>query len=221
MTSIRPFPLKNEDAWVLTRPPATCPPCQYTCPKVVKECQDVTPWRHMTSNGVICHDKMDVCYLHRSHHQIFNLASPDVMTSHDLLLLWQNVQILTHLKLRKSRFSTWRPWPLNSSEILSSSTRPANFGSVCQTVQPWESSQTDRHTHTDGTDSIPSTTDAGGKNNLNIWPKKKKINVSGFLTDPGKRSRPNFFFIQKFYFISYFFAENVFACRKTSKQNIF
>ena len=36
------------------------------------------------------------------------------------------------------------------------------FVSICQTVQPWERSQTDRHT--DGTDFITSTADTGGKN---------------------------------------------------------
>ncbi len=41
--------LINENAWALTRPPATCPPCQYSCPEVVKRRQYVMPWRHMTS----------------------------------------------------------------------------------------------------------------------------------------------------------------------------
>ena len=26
--------LTNENAWALTRPPATCPPCQYSCPEL-------------------------------------------------------------------------------------------------------------------------------------------------------------------------------------------
>ena len=40
------------------------------------------------------------------------------------------------------------PWPSNSCEILSSSMYPPNFESLCQTIRPWECSQT----HTDGTD---------------------------------------------------------------------
>ncbi len=57
------------------------------------------------------------------------------------------------------------PWPLNSSEILSRSTPLPNFGSVHQSVHPWECWLTDghAHTHADGTDFIPSTADAGGK----------------------------------------------------------
>ena len=44
--------LVNENAWALTRPPAMCPLCQYSCQNDVKWCQDVTwrhdvtPWRH-------------------------------------------------------------------------------------------------------------------------------------------------------------------------------
>ncbi len=46
-------------------------------------------------------------------------------------------------------FDLW-PWPSNSSEISSWSTRAPNFGLVCQTVQSWESWQT--HTQTDRRD---------------------------------------------------------------------
>ena len=43
-------PYNNENAGALARTPATCPLCQYSCPKVVKGSQDVmTSWRHMTS----------------------------------------------------------------------------------------------------------------------------------------------------------------------------
>ncbi len=48
----------NENAWALTRPPATCPLCQYPCPNVIKWGQDVTwrhditPWHRMTSNVI-------------------------------------------------------------------------------------------------------------------------------------------------------------------------
>ncbi len=45
-------------------------------------------------------------------------------------------------------------------KILSRSTPPPNFGSVCQMVQPWERSQTDRQTdtHTDSGDMSPTRT---------------------------------------------------------------
>ena len=39
----------NENARALMRPPATCPLCQYSGPKVVKGCQDAMLWRHMTT----------------------------------------------------------------------------------------------------------------------------------------------------------------------------
>ncbi len=71
---------------------------------------------------------------------------------------------ITFFNLATLTFDLW-PWPSNSSEILSRSMPPPNFGSVCQTVQPLERWMTDRrtHGHTDGTDIIPSTADAGGK----------------------------------------------------------
>ncbi len=88
----------------------------------------------------------------------------DVMvTSHDVVtswrdvrwpvLSWQNVQRLTHQKLWKITFfnlvtltfDLW-PWPSNSSEILPRSITKPNFATVCQTVQPWEHSQTHRQT---------------------------------------------------------------------------
>ena len=61
-------------------------------------------------------------------------------------------------------FDLW-PWHSNLSEILSRWIPLPNFGSVHETVQAWERWQTDRQT--DGTDFIPSTADAGGKNELN------------------------------------------------------
>ena len=52
--------INNENAWALTRPPATCPLCQYSCQKSSKDvkmsrCEvtwrhDVALWRHMTSD---------------------------------------------------------------------------------------------------------------------------------------------------------------------------
>ncbi len=69
---------------------------------------------------------------------------------------------ITFFNLVSLTFDLW-PWPSNSSKILSSSMPPPNIGCVCQTVQPWERSQTDRHT--DWTDFIPSAASAGGNNN--------------------------------------------------------
>ncbi len=81
----------NENAWALTRPPAKCPLCQYSCPKVVQWCQDVALWCHLTSwrravtsrdvmtscSGVTwrqVHDKMALCNLHKkkSENQFFS-----------------------------------------------------------------------------------------------------------------------------------------------------
>ena len=100
----------NENAWALTRPPATCPLSKFFCPKVVQGCQDVMPWRHMTS----CRD---VTWCHG-------------VTSHDVLLLWQTLPMALFVCLCVKRFSR-------------------------------ESAHRHTHTHTDGTDFIPSTTDAG------------------------------------------------------------
>ncbi len=43
-------------------------------------------------------------------------------------------------------FDLW-PWPSNSSERSSRSIPIPNLVTVCQSVQPWECSQTDTHTH--------------------------------------------------------------------------
>ena len=130
------------------RPPATCPLCQYSCPNVVKWCQNVTPWRHMTSwrqavtsHDVLFHNKKALCNLHSSHHE--NMSENRIFLNFDLDL--------------------W-PWPSNSSEKLSKAMSMLNFRSVAQTVQPWERWQTDKRT--DGTDFIPCTADARGKNGL-------------------------------------------------------
>ncbi len=119
-------------------PPASCPLCQCFCRKMSSWSRhNIMAWRHMT---LWCH----------------SVISRDMMSWHDVR--WRHDRIykdLTHQKLRKSRFSSWWPWPSNSSEILSMSMPPPNFGSLCQTVRQWEGLQTDTHTHTDGTDSIP------------------------------------------------------------------
>ncbi len=63
--------VQDENTGALTRPPETCPLCQYSCSKVVKGCQDVmtsyhdamwrhdvVPWRNVTSwrHAVTSHD---------------------------------------------------------------------------------------------------------------------------------------------------------------------
>ncbi len=115
---------------------------------LVQRCHDVTPWRHVTS------------WRH-------------TVRSHDIIIMsWQSepAQInpsenpkITFFNLATLSFDLW-PWPSNLSEILSRSTPPPNFWSVCQTVRLWESWQTHTHayTQTDGTDFIPLTADAGG-----------------------------------------------------------
>ncbi len=84
---------------------------------------------------------------------------------------WGNLLRSTHLKIRKSLFSTQQLWPMTLIfELiwdLSRSIPPPNFGSICQTVQPWERWVTDRHTHINRTDFIPSTADIRGKKT--IW----------------------------------------------------
>ncbi len=76
----------NENAGALARPPATCPLCQYSCPKVVKGCQDVMmtyhdvmPWCHMTS-GVMTNwfDAVTTCHMASRRHA---MTSRDVMMS--------------------------------------------------------------------------------------------------------------------------------------------
>ncbi len=119
---------KNENAGALTRPSATCPLCQYSCPKFVKGCQDVmlwrhdvVPWRHDVP-WPSCSDKLDL------HNTIKRLK-------------------ITFFNMATLNFDLW-PWPSNSSETLSRSIMTLNFGSVRQTVRPWECQLTDRHTRT-------------------------------------------------------------------------
>ena len=60
------------------------------------------------------------------------------------------------IRFQPSDRDLW-PWPLNLSEILSSYILTPNFVSLCQTVWLWE------RRLTEGTDSITSTADTGGK----------------------------------------------------------
>ena len=61
-------------------------------------------------------------------------------------------------------FDLW-PWPSNLSKIWLSSMRAPNFRSVGPTVQPCRA-QTDTHTHTDATENITSSANAGGKKGM-------------------------------------------------------
>ncbi len=85
---------------------------------------DVT-WRH-DFTWQLCHGNTGLLFL-RLHHQ-------KVGKSH-----FFNVATLTF---------DLRPWPSNSSKILSRSIPTSNFRSLSQTVQPWERWITDRHTNT-------------------------------------------------------------------------
>ncbi len=142
---------ENENAWAFTRPPATCPLCQYFAQKSSKDVKmsrhdvmwrhDVVPWRHMTS-------WCDVTWC------------PFVMTECTNINLSETSEI-TFFNLATLTFDLW-PWPLNLAEIISRSFPLPNFVTLGQTVQPWERWLTDTQTHrltdrqTDRTDFIPS-----------------------------------------------------------------
>ncbi len=146
----------NENAWALTRPPATCL-CQYSCPKSrqrMLRCRAVTSWR-------------DVTLLPK------DIKWRDIMKLLHMTSYWMTKRTCTDQPIWKSENHVFQPsdldlwpWPSNLSEILSRSIPPLNLESVRSTVQPGERWQTDRQTdtHTDGTDSIPSTAYAGGNN---------------------------------------------------------
>ena len=81
----------------------------------------VTSWRHsVTSHDILCHDR-------ESTWAVPSQVSKIHVFQHGDLDLW--------------------PWPSNSSEILSRYICPPNFGSVLQTVRPWERWQTHTQTH--------------------------------------------------------------------------
>ncbi len=108
--------------------------------KSSKGCQDVMPWRHTMTSWRRTVTSRDVTWRQVSW-QTGSVIHPSETSE------------ITFFNLATLTFDLW-PWPSNSSEILSRSTPPPNFGSVCQTVQPWERSQTDTrtHTHTDRRD---------------------------------------------------------------------
>ena len=112
-------------------------------------CHDVT-WRHMTS-------RRDIMWRHyvRAWHQT------DGWTG--------NIHRPTHKKLQESRFSTWRPWPLTYDPDHQTHPRYHQGQSPRQILASYvkrfnrESAEWQTDAHTDGTDFIPSTADAGGK----------------------------------------------------------
>ncbi len=132
----------NENAWALMRPPAMYPLCQYSCPKVVKGCQDVMLWHHVTSWRAVTlhiiryHDKMALCNLHSSH----NKKSRKIM----FFSKWRLWPLTYDLDLQTC------PWPLTYDLDLQTCPRYSmflpNFRSVAQTVQTWEHWQTDTQT---------------------------------------------------------------------------
>ncbi len=73
-------------------------------------------------------------------------------------------QEITLFNLVTLTFDLW-PWQSNLAQILSGHIPIPKIVLIRQTVQSWECWKTDRQTdrHTDGTDSITSTADAGDK----------------------------------------------------------
>ncbi len=174
--------LQYENTWALTALPRRA-----LLVSVLAQRRQMAPWCHIvkswchvvTSHGVIGHDKMDLCNLHKSHNQ----------------------------KVRKSCFWKWLPWPLtydlrtcltyykrqSSHRILFS--YPKRFSR--ESGDRWTDRQTDR------TDFIPPTADVGGNkykahslgkhhllepNGLQLCNYKRKKYIDSFnakLTDRG------------------------------------
>ncbi len=88
--------------WVLTRPPAPCPPCQYSCPKELEThyilwC-DVTPWRHMTFEVTAW---LDIIAWYQTRHTSTNVITERKNTG-------QIGSMSMNMNLRISCFSTCR-----------------------------------------------------------------------------------------------------------------
>ena len=96
----------------------------------------VTSWRRTITSHDVMTSYCDVMWRHMTSGVMTNCVIHPSETSK-----------ITFFNLATLTFDLW-PWPLNLSEIISRSTPPPNFGSVCQMVQPWERSQTGTHTHT-------------------------------------------------------------------------
>ncbi len=122
-------------------------------------------WRHaVTSRRDIRTSRRDIMRSHHNvtwHHMTWQSESAQVNPSETPKITFFNLATLT--------FDLW-PWPSNSSEIYLRSIPILNYRSVRETVRSWERQLTDRRTHTEthGTDFIPSTADAGGKNRWSI-----------------------------------------------------
>ncbi len=138
--------IAHENAWTLTQCALFVSILAQILSNDVK--MSDTPWRHMTSYVIT----KRLCAIYTGH--TIKTSENHVFQNGDLDL-WP--------------MRLW-PWPSNSSEILLKAISLPNFRSVAQAVQSWERWQTDTHTHTQsGTDSIPSTADAGGKNYLSNY----------------------------------------------------
>ncbi len=91
---------------------------------IISSCRDVT-WHHMTSQLMSCVFTKWICAIYTGH------TGPKI----------------TFFNMATLTFDLW-PWPSNSSKIFSRSMSLPIFGSVCQTIQPWERWITDRQTDT-------------------------------------------------------------------------
>ncbi len=136
----------NENAWALTRPPATCPLCQYSCRSVVKWCQDVAQWRH------------DVTPWCNTTSYVITKRFCPIYTGHTIKMSENHFFQNGDLDL----------WPMTLTFELIQDIVKVN-PSTKFWVRIFNGSAgralTNEHTHTQthGTDFIPSTADAGGK----------------------------------------------------------
>ncbi len=167
----------NENAGALTRPPAMCPLCQYSCPKFVKGRQDVMPWCHavmswrrtMTSRDVMT-SYGDVTW--RYDVMPWRHITPGVMTN--WLCVIHPAETLDITFFQPGDLDLW---PMTLTFELIRDIVKVNTSTkfrVCMSNGSAVRALTNRHTHTrtdgrtdtqtDGTDFIPSTAYAGGNN---------------------------------------------------------
>ncbi len=119
--------------------------------------------------------------------QRLGVTSRYVVTSCDVVTSWQNIQRLNpsetseikFFKLVTFTFDLWS-WPSKSYEILTRSMPLPSFGSLHQTVQPWERSQTEGIICCTGCTSFHSreTFKAFNRNSRWAWSIKWTINKS-------------------------------------------
>ena len=121
-------------------PSCDVPSLSVFSPKCCQRHQDimlghrVMSWRHtVMSHTVMCHQKMDLCNLYKWHHQ----------------------------KIRKSRFSKWRPWPVTYDLDLQTHSRYCPQGRCSLWISgsyltkfSCESDERQTDTHTQKTDFI-------------------------------------------------------------------